>query len=59
MRKRQGFAFAILPLFLFISSALTWAGINGSISGLVTDSTGAVGFRSQRHSDQHPNRGSV
>jgi len=42
MRKRQGFAFAILPLFLFISSALTWAGINGSISGLVTDSTGAV-----------------
>ncbi len=42
MRKRQGFAFAILSLFLFISSALTWAGINGSISGLVTDSTGAV-----------------
>ncbi len=41
MRNRQR-ASVSLYLFLFLAIGLTWASIAGSISGLVTDSTGAV-----------------
>jgi hypothetical protein len=41
MRNRQR-ANVSLCLFLFLAIGLTWASIAGSISGLVTDSTGAV-----------------
>jgi len=41
MRNRQRASLS-LYLFLFLAIGLTWASIAGSISGLVTDSTGAV-----------------
>jgi hypothetical protein len=41
MRNRQR-ASVSLYLFLFLAIGLTWASIAGSISGLVTDSSGAV-----------------
>jgi len=41
MRRRQHASFSIL-LFVFLAIGLTWASISGSISGLVTDSSGAV-----------------
>jgi len=41
MRNRQR-ASLLLYLFLFLAIGVTWASIAGSISGLVTDSTGAV-----------------
>jgi hypothetical protein len=41
MRNRQRASLS-LYLFLFLAIGLTWASIAGSISGLVTDSSGAV-----------------
>ncbi len=41
MRNRQCTSVAVC-LFLFLAIGLTWASIAGSISGLVTDSSGAV-----------------
>ncbi|MGC1436803.1 MAG: TonB-dependent receptor [Terriglobales bacterium] len=41
MRNRQRASLS-LYLFLFLAIGITWASIAGSISGLVTDSTGAV-----------------
>src|SRR5579864_7196696 len=41
MDRRQRVSFSVL-LFVFLAIGLTWASISGSISGLVTDSTGAV-----------------
>ena len=41
MRNRQRASFSLF-LFLFLAIGLTWASIAGSISGLVTDSSGAV-----------------
>ena len=41
MRNRQRASLS-LYLFLFLAIGITWASIAGSISGLVTDSSGAV-----------------
>src|SRR5579864_7923205 len=41
MDRRQRVSFSVL-LFVFLAIGLTWASISGSISGLVTDSSGAV-----------------
>jgi len=41
MHRRQHASFSLL-LFVFLAIGLTWASISGSISGLVTDPSGAV-----------------
>jgi len=42
MDRRQRLCIALFLVLLSLVPGLAWAGINGSISGLVTDATGAV-----------------
>lgn len=42
MHMNRSFPFAVLGLLLLLSTTVMWASITGSISGVVTDSSGAV-----------------